>query len=57
MRMSEKCCNSNNSSDNPLTSRRTDGGKNGQIELSKLKKIDMTELSKLFIIFFSACAR
>ena len=27
MRMSEKCCNNNNS-DNPLTSRHTDGGKN-----------------------------
>ena len=27
MRMSEKCRNNNNS-DNPLTSRRTDGGKN-----------------------------
>ena len=26
MKMSEKCCNNN--SDNPLTSRRTDGGKN-----------------------------
>ena len=26
MRMSEKCCNNN--SDNPLTSRRTNGGKN-----------------------------
>ena len=32
MRMSEKCCNNNkhnnNNPDNPLTSRRTDGGKN-----------------------------
>ena len=28
MRMSEKCRNKNNNSDNPLTSRRTDGGKN-----------------------------
>ena len=27
MRMSKKCCNNNNS-DNPLTSCRTDGGKN-----------------------------
>ena len=27
MRMSEKCRNTNNNSDNPLTSRRTDGGK------------------------------
>ena len=27
MRMSEKCRNDNNNSDNPLTSRRTDGGK------------------------------
>ena len=27
MRMSEKCHNNNNNSDNPLTSRRTDGGK------------------------------
>ena len=26
--MSEKCRNNNNNSDNPLTSRRTDGGKN-----------------------------
>ena len=29
MLMSEKCRNNNNS-DNPLTSRRTDGGKNGR---------------------------
>ena len=31
MRMSEKCCSNkhnNNNSDNPLTSRRTNGGKN-----------------------------
>ena len=28
MRMSEKCRNENNNSDNPYTSRRTDGGKN-----------------------------
>ena len=28
MRMSEKYCNNNHNSDNPLTSRRTDGGKN-----------------------------
>ena len=28
MRMSEKCHNNNNNSDNPLTSRRTDGGTN-----------------------------
>ena len=33
MRMSEKCCNTNNNinnSDNHLISRRTDGGKNTQ---------------------------
>ena len=29
MRMSEKYCNNNINSDNPLTSRRTDGGKKG----------------------------
>ena len=29
MRLSEKSRNNNNNSDNPLTSRRTDGGKNG----------------------------
>ena len=27
MKMSEKCYNNNNNSDNPLISRRTDGGK------------------------------
>ena len=33
MRMSEKCRNNNNqsNSDNPLTSRRTDGGKKSQL--------------------------
>ena len=35
MRMSEKCCNNNNS-DNPLTSRRTDGGKKGTIKIIRI---------------------
>ena len=57
MRMSEKCHNNNNS-DNQLTSRRTDGGKNGllcwfyikvRITLSwqkrtKIKKITLLHL-------------
>ena len=36
MRMSEKCRNNNNS-DNPLTVRRTDGGKNHQLTGRKVK--------------------
>ena len=36
MRMSDKCDNNNNNnSDNPLTSRRTDGGKNGIFNCAK----------------------
>ena len=37
MRMSEKCCNNNkhNNSDNPLTSRRTEGGKNSTKIIAK----------------------
>ena len=40
MRMSEKCCNNNNNSDNPLTSRRTDGGKNCRPKENSMQKAD-----------------
>ena len=40
MRMSEKCGNNNNF-DNPLTSRRIDGGKNLDIDVTQVQKISL----------------
>ena len=48
MKVSEKCSNNSNNSDNHLTSRRTDGGKNGEIFEMSILKIDLFVLWNCF---------
>ena len=59
MRMSEKCCNNNNNnnnnnSNNPLTSHRTDGGKNNASQSLQFITKDRVAIYEPEVIYVGA---